>query len=61
MWGTHWVNIDMMFVPSGHSVLSTVEGITVSLKGCSAARPERASWNAFSTYSSESQSSRTPV
>src|SRR5260221_14633352 len=31
--GTHWLNRDMMCVPSGHRVLSNAVGITPSLNG----------------------------
>ena len=38
--GTHWVNSDMMCVPSGFSVLSSVVGMTPSLNGISAGLPD---------------------
>ena len=42
--GTHWLNIDTVWMPSGASVLSTTVGISVSLNGTRAAWPNRASW-----------------
>ena len=46
--GTHWVNSDMMWVPSGLSVLSNAVGMTPSLNGRTAAFPSRASRKARS-------------
>ena len=44
--GTHCVNSDMTCVPSGHSVGSTVDGITPSENGWARRSASRASWNA---------------
>src|SRR5258708_29265755 len=41
--GTHWLNRDMMCVPSGHRVLSNAVGITPSLNGRTAGFPSPAS------------------
>ena len=46
--GTHWVNRDMMCVPSGERVLSKAVGITPSENGATAGRPFLASWKARS-------------
>ena len=59
--GTHWVNRDMMWVPSGQRVLSKAVGMTPSLKGRSAPRPSRASWKARSMYSIDGAISTDPV
>ena len=59
--GTHWVNSDMMCVPSGFNVLSKVVGMTPSLNGSSAGLPARASWNAASMYSIVGAISTEPV
>ena len=60
-WGTYWVNIEKMWVPSGLRVLSSVVGITPSLNGISAARPSRASWKARSMNSIDGDISTEPV
>ena len=46
--GTHWVNSDMMWYPSGTSVESKAVGMTPSLNGRTAGMPFLASWKACS-------------
>ena len=59
--GTHCVNSDMMWVPSGDRVLSNEVGMTPSLNGRAAGRPSRASWKARSMYSMLGAISTDPV
>src|SRR6266545_3981278 len=60
--GTHWVNIEKLWTPSGINVLSRVVGMTPSTNGRSAPFRNRwASWNASSAYWGEKHSSTEPV
>ena len=59
--GTHWVNSDMMWYPSGTSVASKAVGMTPSLNGRTAGLPSRASVKARSMYGMVGAISTEPV
>jgi hypothetical protein len=58
--GTHWVNIETMWWPSGARVLSNTEGMQTSANGTAEGRPAAASWKAPSMSSSDSASTMVP-